>query len=157
DRDAPRRVIYRGVKLDLALEQVQQTDGTTAEREVVVHRGSVALLPLVDEEHVCLIQNDRFSVGKTLIEVPAGTIDAGEPPAQTAARELTEETGYRAGRIRQVHGWYVSPGFLTERMYLFVCEDLQPGPTQHEAGEQITTFVVPWEEAMSMVEDGRIE
>ena len=81
------------------MQPVALADGTIAEREVVVHRGAVALVPMVDRDHVCLVENERYAVGKTLLEVPAGTIDPGESPDQTAARELAEETGYRAGRI----------------------------------------------------------
>src|SRR4051794_17294762 len=94
-----RRVIYRGRKIDLALQTVMLADGSSATREVIVHRGAVALVPMVDANHVCLVENHRYAVGKTLLEVPAGTIDPGEAPEQTAARELEEETGYRAGRI----------------------------------------------------------
>ncbi len=85
DPNLTRRLIYRGLKIDLALQQVALRDGTTAEREVIIHRGAVALVPMVDDHHVCLIRNHRYSVGKTLLEVPAGTIDAGETPDQTAA------------------------------------------------------------------------
>lgn len=152
-----RRVIYRGVKIDLALQTLNLPDGTSIEREIVVHRGAVALVPMVDPSHVCLVRNRRFAVGKTLLEVPAGTIDPGESPAQTAARELAEETGYRAGRVRHIRDWYVSPGVMTERMYLFLCEDLKAGPTEHDVGEELETVVVPWAEALAMVHDGRIE
>jgi ADP-ribose pyrophosphatase len=151
------RLIYRGLRVDLALQKVERRDGTAIERELVIHRGAVALLPMVDEGHVCMLQNHRHAIGKTLIEVPAGTIDPGESPATTAQRELVEETGYRAGRIRLIRQWYVSPGFLTERMHLFVCEDLKPGPPEHQPDEEIKLLVVPWAEAMSMVDDGRIE
>jgi len=157
DPTLTRRLIYRGLKIDLGLQQVMLQDGTTAEREVVIHRGAVALVPMVDDHHVCLIRNCRYSVGKTLLEVPAGTIDPGETPAQTAARELVEETGYRAGRIRPIREWYVSPGVFTERMYLFLCQDLQPGPTDHQLDEQLETVIVSWEEDLAMVDDGRIE
>jgi ADP-ribose pyrophosphatase len=152
-----RRVIYRGKKIDLALQTLRLGDGQTIEREVVLHRGAVALVPMVDAARVCLVRNRRFAVGKALLEVPAGTIDPGESPAETAARELAEETGYRAGRLRPIREWYVSPGVMSERMYLFLCEDLEPGPTAHDLGEEIETLVVPWAEAMAMVVDGRIE
>ncbi|MGO9469282.1 MAG: NUDIX hydrolase [Isosphaeraceae bacterium] len=152
-----RRVIYQGSKIELALEMVPLRDGTTVDREVVVHRGAVALVPMVDASHVCLVRNRRHAVGKTLVEVPAGTIESGESPAQTAARELLEETGYRAGRIRLIREWYVSPGVMTERMYLFLCEDLEPGQADHQPDEELVTVVVTWAEALAMVEDGRIE
>jgi ADP-ribose pyrophosphatase len=152
-----RRVIYRGRKIDLALQEVVLADGSLAQREVVVHRGAVALVPMVDADHVCLIENDRYAVGKVLLEVPAGTIDLGETPDQTAARELEEETGYRAGRLLRLREWYVSPGVMSEQMFLYLCEDLQPGPTRHQADERLKPVVVAWDEALRMVDDGRIE
>lgn len=157
DRPPPeRRVIYRGAKIDLALQPVSMNDGTRKDREVVVHRGAVALVPMVDAGHVCLLRNYRYSADETLIEVPAGTIDPGETPDSTAGRELTEETGYRAGRITRLTDWWVSPGVFTERMYLYLCEDLTPGSTDHQPDERLEPFVVPWGEAVAMAVDGRI-
>ncbi len=152
-----RRVIYQGRKIDLALQAVRLADGSTAEREVVVHRGAVALLPMVDRDHVCLLRIYRYAVGRSLWEVPAGTIDPGESPDATAPRELTEETGYVAGRITRLADWLVSPGVMTERMYLYLCEDLTPGPTAHQPDERIEPVVLPWDLARSMVDNGRIE
>jgi ADP-ribose pyrophosphatase len=151
-----RRVIYRGRKIDLALQAIELTDGSVAEREVVVHRGAVALVPMVDEGHVCLVRNHRYAIGQNLLEVPAGTIDEGEAPEQTAARELAEETGFVAGRVTQVRDWFVSPGVLTERMFMFLCRDLRPGPAHHELDERLETVIVPWDEALRMARDGRI-
>lgn len=155
--DPDQRIIYRGRKIDLALQRVTLGDGSTADREVVLHRGAVALLPMVDREHVCLLKNYRYSVGKTLWEVPAGTIDAGESPDETAPRELTEETGYVAGRVVRLAEWFVSPGVLNERMFLYLCDDLRPGPSSHQPDERIEPVVVPWHEAVRMVMDGRVE
>lgn len=151
-----RRLIYRGRKIDLALQAVSLKDGSTKEREVVIHRGAVALVPMVDAGHVCLLKNHRYSVGETLIEVPAGTIDPGETPDSTALRELAEETGYLAERICRIAEWFVSPGFLTERMFLYLCEGLKAGPTEHQPDEQLEPMIVPWQEAVAMVDDGRI-
>ena len=152
-----RRIVFRGLKIDLALQSVVLADGTIADREVVVHRGAVALVPMVDENHVCLVRNDRHAVGETLLEVPAGTIDEGETPDQTAQRELAEETGYRAGRITCIRDWFVSPGVMTERMFLYLCEDLQPGPTDYQPDERLQTVILPWDEALAMAHDGQIQ
>ena len=152
-----RRVIYRGRKVDLALQPVRLADGTMAEREVIVHNGAVALVPMVDADHVCLIRNFRYAVGKTLLELPAGTIDDGEGPDETAARELAEETGYRAGKITRVAEWWVSPGVINERMYLYLCEELTPGPTDHQPDEMMEPVVLGWDEAIGKMRDGEIE
>ncbi len=152
-----RRVIYRGRKIDLALEPVRLSDGTVKEREVVLHRGAVALVPMVDNDHVCLLENHRYAVGKTLVEVPAGTIDPGDSPDATAVRELGEETGYQAGSIARVAEWFVSPGVMNERMFLYLCSDLRPGPTRHQPDERLKPMIVAWGEALRMVHDGRIE
>lgn len=126
-------------------------------REVVEHPGSVVVIPLVAPDCVCLVEVVRVAVGTTLLELPAGTLDRVETLDEAAARELTEETGYRAGRIAPVGGLWMSPGILYERMHLFVAEDLVPGPQALEPGEQIRTRVVPLEEAVAMCLDGRIE
>jgi ADP-ribose pyrophosphatase len=154
---ARRRVVYRGRKIDLALQEVALSDGSTAEREVVVHRGAVALLVLVDDQRLCLVRNERYAVGATLLEVPAGTLDPGETPEATAVRELAEETGYTAGRITRIASWYVSPGVLDERMSLFVCADLRPGEPAHQPDEWLEPVILGWDEALAMVADGRIE
>jgi ADP-ribose pyrophosphatase len=151
-----RRVIYHGRKIDLALQSIDLSNGGTAEREVVVHRGAVALVPMVDPGHVCLVKNHRYAIGQTLLEVPAGTIDEGETPDQTAARELTEETGFAASRLTRVRDWFVSPGVMTERMFLFLCQDLTPGLSRHELDERLESVILPWAEALAMARDGRI-
>ena len=141
------------------VEMASRTDanGAVHQREVVRHPGAVTILPMVDQQHVCLIRNYRMAVAQTLIELPAGTLEPGEQPAATAHRELIEETGYRAGCIEQVHSFFLSPGILDERMHLFVASDLTPGPAEREAGEEIENLVVTWDEALQMVRDGRIE
>jgi ADP-ribose pyrophosphatase len=126
-------------------------------KETVQHPGAVAVLPLLDDERVCLIRNYRVAVGKTLIELPAGTLEPGEDPAVTAARELSEETGFRAATVEKLREFTMSPGILNERMHLFLARGLQSGPSALEPGEIIETLVVPWAEAMRMVFDGTIE
>jgi len=130
---------------------------TSRTREIVVHPGSVVVVPMVTDDDVCLIEVVRVAVGRTLWELPAGTLDRVESLTEAARRELLEETGYRAGRIEPAGGFWMSPGILHERMHLFVASDLTAGPQALEPGEQIHPRVLPWTEAVTMCLDGRIE
>jgi ADP-ribose pyrophosphatase len=132
-------------------------NGQTGRQQVVVHPGAVTIIPILDGNRVCLIRNYRVAVGKTLIELPAGTIDNREPPTETAKRELQEETGFTAARWRELPPFFMSPGILNERMHLFVAEELTGGDTAREPGEEIDNLIVPWEEAVAMAERGEIE
>ena len=151
-----RQVIFRGRKIEVALDTIATPDGNTMQRDVVLHPGSVAILPLVDAEHVCLLRNQRPIVGQTLLEVPAGTLEKGEAPEKAAVRELAEETGYRAGRWRKLAAFYPSPGVLSELTHLFVAEDLTPGPMQLEHDEQLTPETIAWRDAVAWSLDGTI-
>jgi ADP-ribose pyrophosphatase len=131
--------------------------GGNRPRQVILHPGAVVILPMVDDDHVCLIRNERVAVGKTLIELPAGTMEPPATPLQMAVRELKEETGYTAERWREMPAFYMSPGILRERMHSFVAEGLTAGEHAREAGENIDNLVVPWSEAIAMVESGEIE
>ncbi len=139
------------------VREFQLTSEGVRPREIVRHPGAVVVLPLLDDGRVCLIRNYRISVKQTLIELPAGTLEPGEEPIQNAERELMEETGYRAAQLRQLHAFYLSPGILDERMHLFLATGLTAGETAREAGEEIDNLVVPWEEAVQMAVDGRIQ
>ncbi len=131
-------------------------DGTQTSREVVRHPGSVVLVPCVDSDRVCLIRNFRPAVGKTLIELPAGTLEPHEPPDICAARELIEETGYRAGALTELTSFFAAPGILDEQMHVFAATDLTPGPPAREADEEIDNFIVSWDQALNMIRTGEI-
>lgn len=140
------------------VEQSYQPDGGGPQiaKQFVHHPGAVVIVPMVDDDHVCLIHNYRLAVGETLVELPAGTIDPPEEPLTTASRELQEETGYTAERFRSLGAFFMSPGILNERMHVFAAEGLTPGDPAREPGEDIENLVVPWGGALSMATDGRI-
>jgi ADP-ribose pyrophosphatase len=154
--DAPE-VLLVSRKFRVVRHTTSGRDARPHVKDIVEHPGAVTILPLVDDEHVCLIGNWRVAAGRTLIELPAGTLEPGEDPATTARRELAEETGYRADRLEKLCEFFMSPGILTERMHLYVARGLHAGATALEPGEDIETRVVAWTEAMRMVFDGTIE
>jgi ADP-ribose pyrophosphatase len=131
-------------------------DGSVHTHEVIKHPGSIVILPIVGPDRVCLIQNYRVAVGKTLWELPAGTLEPGEDPAQCAHRELIEETGYRAGKMEKLCEFFVSPGILHEKMHLFLATNLEAGGAAPESGEEIQTHVMSFDEALRMVDTGQL-
>jgi ADP-ribose pyrophosphatase len=151
-----REVIYRGRKIDLAVDTRRQPDGSEWKREVVLHPGAVAILPLLDGDRLVLVRNTRHAVGEALLELPAGTLEPPEPPVECAARELAEETGYRAAHIEPLCEFFTSPGVMSERMHLFVADGLTPGPTELQPGEELHTEIVPVAEALRWAETGAL-
>ncbi|MCC6425402.1 MAG: NUDIX hydrolase [Phycisphaerales bacterium] len=153
-----RRVIHRGAKFDFEQVEYRGADGRVLVREVVRHPGAVVIVPILrgDDgvERIVLIRNWRVSLGDWLWELPAGTRENGEAPEATAARELVEETGYRAGRIRALGRFYTSPGLSDELMWAFVAEDLTLEKQKLEADERISVHTVEVGEVMGMIERG---
>lgn len=150
-------ILLKTQRFDVVRLQYQTPGGQTHQREVARHPGAVTVLPLLDDGRICLIRNFRVAVGRTLIELPAGTMEPGENPSLTASRELEEETGYRAATVQRLCEFFMSPGILSERMVLFLATGLSAGPPRLEAGEQIESLVVSWQEAMRLVENGEIQ
>jgi ADP-ribose pyrophosphatase len=147
--------LFHGLRFNL-VKLTQTTDRGTRQREVIRHPGSVVILPMIDDETVCLIRNFRVAVDEALIELPAGTLEPNESAETTAHRELIEETGYRAANLKPLHSFFAAPGCLDERMSLFLGTGLEPGNPQREIGEQIENLVVSWDDAVCMACDGTI-
>jgi len=153
-----KQVIYDGKKVRLELHHLENEEtGTRHKREVCVHPGAVVVLPFVDAENILLIRNRRYAVGETLVELPAGTLDKGEDPMNCAGRELIEETGYIAGRIKLVGDFYTSPGLLSEKMYAFAAYDLTKAEAALEEGEEIELAPASLDEAIEMIGFGQIK
>ncbi|MEX0938409.1 MAG: NUDIX hydrolase [Pirellulales bacterium] len=153
--DTPE-VLFDGKLFRVVRKSFSTSWGQPLVREWVDHPGAVTVVPMLDGDRVCLIRNRRHAVGKTLIELPAGTRDHGEDPAETARRELIEETGFVPGRIEHVTAFFMSPGILNERMELYRATDLVEGPPARETGEEIENLIVTWDEAMAMIRRGEI-
>ena len=152
----PLETLWETSRFKVVRQTVQRPDGESASCQYVVHPGSVAILPLVDDDHLCLIRSRRLTVGQTLVELPAGTREPGENPLDTARRELEEETGYRAAKWEELLQFYASPGILSERMHIYVASGLTPGEPRREANEEIENLVLSWDEALAMLDRGEI-
>ena len=151
-----KKVIFEGKKVRLEIHELENDAKRHLRKEICVHPGAVVILPLLGDGTIALIRNRRYAVGQTLIELPAGTLEAGEEPIVCAARELLEETGYRAGRVEPLMRFFTSPGILSETMHAFVAYDLVKEHTALEEGEEIELLVTPASQALAMIRDGQI-
>lgn len=147
---------WQGDRFRVLRRRWRDEQGREHTRDFIDHPGAVAILPWIDERRVCLIRNQRQAVGETLLEIPAGTLEPGEDPLETARRELAEETGYRADQWSLMQGFWMSPGILRERMHLYVARGLSLGATDLDAGEQIERVPLEWETALEMATTGQI-
>jgi ADP-ribose diphosphatase len=125
-------------------------------REIVVHPGAVIVLPMLTDTSIVMIHNYRYAIERELLELPAGTLEPGEDPAACAARELEEETGYRANRLEILGEFYTSPGITNELMRCFVAHDLKETSQRLDSGERIRPEVVPLTQAIDWIHQGRI-
>ena len=151
-----KQVVYDGKKLRLELHRLRLPGGRVHTREVVAHRGAVVILPIAADDTVLMIRNYRHTVGDYLLEIPAGTLEAGEEPLKCAERELIEETGYAAASLQPMAGFYASPGILTEKMHTFLATGLTPRAMKLDEGEAIEVVPMPLSACIAAIGDGRI-
>ncbi|HVA94087.1 MAG TPA: NUDIX hydrolase [Candidatus Dormibacteraeota bacterium] len=150
------KVLYQGKVFRLQRDTVMEPGGVRAERDVIVHPGSVVVLPIFNDGRVLLIRQYRHSVGEFLWELVAGRKEPGETPVAGARRELIEETGYRARRMRKLMRVVPTPGFVNEWMWIFAAEGLAAGAAQPEEDEKITPRIFTLKQAESMIERGTL-
>ena len=151
-----RQILYRGKKINLEIHHLEDEDGNRTQRECVMHAGAVVILPWLDDKTILLIRNRRYTIGQILIELPAGTLEKHEDPINCAGRELQEETGYLAQRLKPIGNFFTSPGVLSEKMYAFSAYNLQKTHAALEPGEEIELLTVPFDQALAMIRDGEI-
>jgi len=152
----PRTIVHVGRRIQVALETEVLPDGREVRRDIVLHPGAVAILPVIDADHVCLLRNYRPALGMELWEIPAGTLELNEPPAEAAVRELAEESGYQAAQWTKLTELIPSPGVLSEVIHLFLAEELTAGTMHPEADEQLVPHRVPLSQALAWTRDGTI-
>lgn len=153
-----RQRVYEGSRIRLELHHLEDEEtGRRHKREVVVHPGAVVILPFVDPENILLIRNRRYAVNETLIELPAGTLEKNEDPMNCAGRELVEETGYLAGRLKSLGDFYSSPGILSEKMYVFAAYDLTRAQANLDLGEEIELAPASLDDAIDMIRGRQIK
>ena len=148
--------VYSGNIVHVVHDTITLPNGRNALREVVRHPGGAAVLPIDKNGNVVLIRQYRHPLGCVVLEIPAGMLNAGETPQECAARELEEEAGYKTANIRPLAQISPSPGYLNERIYIFLATDLSVSEQNLDEEEFIEVEAYPLDEAVRMVFDGRI-
>ena len=135
--------IYQGRLVSLRRDEVLLPSGRRTTREIVEHPDCVAVVAIDRENNVVLVRQFRTAAGQVLLEIPAGSIEPGEDTEECARRELEEETGYVAGEIKRIGGFYSSPGYSTEYLHLFLATDLKSGTARPDEDEIIQVVLLP--------------
>lgn len=148
---------YKGVIVNVRLDRAELVNGKIVRREVVEHPGGVTILP-VDENGVCtMVRQFRYPHGKMILEAPAGKLEPGEDPFESAVRELSEETGYTADKWINFGPCFTSPGFSSEVLHIYMALGLHEGQSHPDEDEFLNTEKIPLSELSRMVMANEIE
>jgi ADP-ribose pyrophosphatase len=152
---ASRRV-FQGKVVDLSVDRVELPNGNVCDLEMIRHPGAAAVVPVDPAGNVLLVRQYRYAASGWLYEVPAGKLDAGEPPSVCATREVEEETGWRPGRLTEM-GWiWTTPGFTDERIWLYLATDLEESEQALQPDEVLSVERMPLEQAVDLARRGEI-
>jgi ADP-ribose pyrophosphatase len=149
-------IVYQGPVFGVRRDEVLEPGGLRTTRELITHPGSVVVLAVLSDKRIVLIRQYRHATRQYLWELVAGRIDPGETVKEAAARELLEETGYRAKRFRVILDVFPTPGFLEERMYILLAEGLREGKAQPEEDEKIEVRSYQTKELKQMIHKGKL-
>jgi len=159
--DSPLEILgsrraYAGKLLQVDVEEVRLPSGRQTSREIVRHPGAVALLVVDADGRLLMVRQYRRAANRTLLEIPAGTREAGEDAEACARRETQEETGYAAGRIQHLGGFFSAPGFCTEYLECYLCTDLRGSRLAGDEDEEIELVRMTVAEARAAAARGDI-
>ncbi len=150
-------VIFEGRILKLRVDTVRTIDGRKSTREVVEHDACIAVIAVDADDNILLVRQYRQALAKEMLEIPAGGIDKGEDVDAAVVREMREETGFRPRKVKRLGGFYSTPGFCNEYLYLYLAEDLTPDPLSAEDTPGIEVVRVPAAQVHDLVASGEIE
>ena len=149
--------VFQGRAFGVRVDQLRRPDGEITRIDLVEHVGAVALLPVGQDGLIWFVRQYRHPAGKRLLELPAGTLEPGEPPEECARRECREEIGMAPGRLERLGGFYLAPGYSTEYLHVFMAADLQPSPLPGDEDEDLEIERLGLVQALQRMRRGEIE
>ena len=150
--------IFTGKVLSLRVDDVELPNGKHSKRELIKHPGAVAVIAITDENKIVMVEQYRKALERSIVEIPAGKLEAGEEPSVTVARELEEETGYVSGKMEHIISFYTSPGFADEIVHLYIATGLQKKENSAACDEDefVEVIEISLEEAQQYIKEKRI-
>lgn len=156
EKKLEEQCVYDGRIFSVYSGKVLLPNGKTAPRDRIEHHGGAGILPLDAEGFIYLVRQYRYGVDQTLLEIPAGKLERGEDPMETAVRELTEEIGFLPREVTPLGSMELSPAYLGEITYLYLGRDLIPQKAELDEDEFLEVLRLPFDQALQMVLDGSI-
>lgn len=150
------KLIYEGGMVTLQVDQVELPNGKTSTRDIVKHQGSVGIAAFTDDNRILMVRQFRKALDRVILEIPAGKLEKGEDPKVCAARELEEETGYKAEKIDLISSFYTSPGYTNELKYLYKATNLIEGELNLDEDEFVELEKLTYEECLQAMKSGDI-
>ena len=147
--------IYKGKVFDIFISEIAE-NGTRYKREIVEHHGSVVIVPVFEKNTIALVRQYRHAAGEFILEIPAGTLNKDEDALDGARRELEEEIGVTSNNIVKLIEFYVSPGFLTEKMHVYLATNLVESTQNLDEDEILTIEKITFEEAFEKIRTNEI-
>lgn len=148
--------LYEGKIINLRIDTVELPEKKYSKREIIEHPGGVGIVPVTEDNCVILVKQFRKAVNRMLLEIPAGKLEVNEEPRETAIRELKEETGYEAEKLKYLLEFYTSPGYTNEKIYLFLASGLIYGEQDLDEGEFCEIEKYNIDELTKMIDRGEI-
>jgi len=151
------RLLHEGRHFSFLVDDVELPNGHVTRRDIVRHPGAVAIVPILGDGRVVLVRQYRYAAGRELLEIPAGTLEKGEPPFECAARELREETGYEAKELKPLTSCFMAPGYSDEVIHFFAARGLNEVGADTEPDEDISVVPLDLAEVRRMIRENVIE
>ncbi|MFA5760741.1 MAG: NUDIX hydrolase [Dehalococcoidales bacterium] len=150
------KIAFNGEILNVRVDEIRLPGGRKSTREIIEHSDAVAVVPIDRNGNMILVKQYRRGAGKDLLEIPAGCVEPGENPEETVKRELQEEIGYLPNKITSMGGFYASPGYNTEYLYLYLATELVPAKLHAEDTDSIEVVPVPIKSITDYIKSGKI-